>query len=151
MKCIVLDRGFLPSQDLENNLEVDCRARGALPSFQELTNSHQSQARCSSSSYSPQPPPHSDSQQCLSPEEKTVTCFGWKSMAKNLATCHIFLGRAINSTIALVFCPHADCLGGKNLAPEEGSEVCKSFTARILFSAWQLSHPVSQSSPNQIG
>lgn len=44
-------------------------------------------------------------------------------MAKHLATCHTFVGRAINLTIALVFCPHTGCLGWEELGAAGGREV----------------------------
>lgn len=57
--------------------------------------------------------------ECLSQErkKKNVTCFGWNSMANNLATCHTCAGRAINLTIVLVFCSCTDRLGWEEPGP----------------------------------
>lgn len=43
------------------------------------------------------------SQRLSQKKNKKVTCFGWNSMTKHLATCHTFGGRAIHLTIFLVF------------------------------------------------
>lgn len=91
-----------------------------LPSFQELTNSlstrQDAQATVALCCH-PLTLTHNRFPEPLPEWGGEMTCFGWNSMAKNLATCHSFWGRAINLTIVLVFCPCADCLGWEESGP----------------------------------
>ena len=77
------------SQRQGENLEVGSRQK-TLPSFQELTNSHQYQTRCSSNIYSLLPPPHSDSQQVprASPRRKKKCDMFWLEL-NGRESCHL--------------------------------------------------------------